>query len=67
MDAYVELDLRDLGALVRVTGERITELEFPGLGRKTFDEFVVDALLDEDTRTSTTCLPVIPAIKHFCE
>lgn len=58
---HIVLDLGDLGTLIRVTGERIAELELLGLGRKSTNEFLVDAFLDKDPRTGTTCLPVIPA------
>lgn len=60
-EANVELDLRYLGALVDIGPEGVSEFDRPCLGSEPFEEFIIDARLDKDTRAGTAALPVVPA------
>lgn len=55
----LELELRDLGTLEGVDGEGVTELVLGGTLLEASDEFVVDLLVDQDTRTGAAALAVV--------
>ena len=57
----VVLGLRDLRTLVGGSSEGVTDSELGGGSLELFDKLVVDALLDVDSRTSTTGLTVVEA------
>jgi hypothetical protein len=62
----VALRLRDLRSLVRVGLEWVSDLERLGLLLEASSEFVVDALLDVDSGSGTTCLSVVEAGISIC-
>ena len=63
----VKLDLGDLGTLVRIAPERVSELERLGLSSETLEKLIIDARLDKDTRAGTATLPVVKAGRYSNE
>ena len=59
--ANVKLDLGDLGTLVRITSERVSELERLRLNSEALQKLIIDARLDKDTRAGAATLPVVKA------
>jgi hypothetical protein len=57
----VVLHLRDLRSLVRVRGERVSDLELLSLCFEASHKLVVDGSLNVDTRTGAACLTVVEA------
>lgn len=53
----IELSLIDLRSLEGVRSEGVADLESLDVRDEFFDEFVVNALLDEDSRAGTAALP----------
>ena len=58
---HIELELRDLGSLVGVLAEGVTDLDRLDLLGELFKEFFINFRLDEDATTSTATLAVVPA------
>ena len=56
----VILSLRDLWTLVYTLTEGISNFNRLSLGRETLEELIVDPSLDEDSRSSTAYLTLIP-------
>ena len=61
--AYVVLLLRDLRTLIDFSREGVSDSDGSALLGKYVQELVIHALLDEDTRTSTASLTMVPAIR----
>jgi hypothetical protein len=59
--ANVKLDLGDLGTLVRIAPERVSELNRLGLGSEALKKLIINSRLDKDTRAGAAALSVIKA------
>lgn len=55
------LNVGHLRALVSLSAEWVADANGSSLGGEALKEFVVDAGLDKDTRSSAACLAVVPA------
>lgn len=62
---HIELNLRDLRALESIRGKWVADLERPRFLREALEELVVDTFLDEDTRSRTARLTMVPAKCHM--
>lgn len=60
-DTNIILNLRHLRALVDALSKGIADFDRLSLGRESFEEFVVDARLHENTRSGAACLTMVPA------
>lgn len=58
---HIKLNLRDLGSLVGILGEGVTDPDRLGPLGELFEEFVVNPRLDEDATASAATLAVVPA------
>jgi hypothetical protein len=57
--AYIELDFANLRTLEGLLIERISNLHCLDMGGELFQEFIVNRVLHEDTRSSTTALSMV--------
>ena len=64
---HIELDLRNLGPLVCIRAEWVSNLQRLYFGGELLDELIIDALLHEYTCSSAACLSVIEAERRLEE
>ena len=57
----VVLNLRNLRTLVDAITEWVSNFDRTGFGTETFEELIVDPRLNENSRSGTACLTMIPA------
>ena len=57
--AYIKLDLADLRTLEGLLVKRISNLHCLDMGGELFQEFIVNRVLHENTRSSTTALSMV--------